>query len=136
MAIMILIQPNNAKMKASLTLVLRDIVWTSLALIIRLMVNVSKKIAPPIHLRLVPVPLSAKPLAAEIVNNVVPIIVLPALKTTQVLTLRQQNAATNVTTAIPLVLPVHLLLIPEPLVLKTNVVSLVKNVRPPVLQVA
>ena len=133
---MILIQINNVQMRGLLSLVLRDIVWTSPVLITRLMVNVSKRIVRQIHHRLVPVPLSVKPLAAEIVNNVVPIIVLPALKTTQVLTLRQQNAATNVTTVILLVLPVHLLLIPEPLVLKTNVVSLVKNVRPPVLQVA
>ena len=123
-------------MRGLLSLARQAIVWTSPVLIMWLMVNVSKKIVPPIHHRLVPVPSSAKPLAAVIVKNAVMILVLPVPDLIPVLMLQRQNAVINVTTAIPLVLPALLLLIPEPLVLKTNAVSLVKNAQPLVLQVA
>lgn len=136
MAIIPLIPSNNVRMKALSALARQAIVWTSPVLIMWLMVNVSKKIVPPIHHRLVPVPSSAKPLAAVIVKNAVMILVLPVPDLIPVLMLQRQNAVTNVIIATLLARQVLLLLIPALLVLITNVAMLVKNVLPLVLRVA
>lgn len=123
-------------MKALSTPVPPVIVWINLVLIIRLTANALKKIVRQTHHQLVPVPLSAKPLAAAIVNNVVPIVVHPALSLIPAPMPQQQNAAINVITVIRLVLQVLLLLIPAPSALIMNADKLAKNVLPLVHRVA
>ena len=123
-------------MRDLLNLALLVIVWIGLVLIIRLMENVLKKIALPILQKTVPEPWLVKMLVVMTANNVVLIVAHPVLNLIQVLMPQQLNAAIRAIIATLLVLLVLLLLIPELLVLKTNVVSLVKNVQQLVLPVA
>ena len=129
MKIIQLIRLNNVKTKALLILVHQVIVWTVLVLIIKIMETVLKKIVRQTPHQPVQAMLSGKRLAAVIVKNAVMILVLPALSLIQAPMLLPQNAATNVITVIQPVLR-EVFLIPVRLSLKTNVGSLVKNVRP------
>ena len=123
-------------MRALLNLALPVIVWIGLALIIPLMVNVWLKIVLPILQKTVPEPWLVKMLVVMTANNVVLIVAHPVLNLIPVLMPQQLNVAISVIIATPLAHQALLLLILEPLVLKTNVDSLVKNVLPLVLRVA
>ena len=123
-------------MRALLNLALPVIVWIGLALIIPLMVNVWLKIVLPILQKTVPEPWLVKMLVVMTANNVVLIVAHPVPKIIPVLMPQQLNVAISVIIATPLAHQALLLLILEPLVLKTNVDSLVKNVLPLVLRVA
>ena len=109
-------------MRALLNLALPVIVWINPALIIRLMVNVLRKIVLLTPHQLVQVPWLVKPLVAATVNNAVPIVVHPVLKIIPVLMPQLPNAAISVFIAIHLALLVLPLLIPALSVLITNAV--------------
>ena len=129
MKIIRLIRLNNVKTKALLILVPADIVWTDLVLIIKIMETVLKKIVRQTLLQPAQEMLSERRLAAVIVKNAVMILVRKVLKITPAPMLLPQNAATSVIIVIRPV-PKEVFLIPVRLSLKTNVGSLVKNVRP------